>query len=109
MFRMYSLAWAQNVWNEFTYSHPRAGNLTRVFAQMVMEQGLNCTHDMIKNTLVYCISRSDKQSVWNDFKKCAKFPSRWPEKRERALAERVAKELYRCLDDSRQRELDFFM
>lgn len=103
----YSQAWAEEVFTQFTIFYARAGNLLRVFAQMIRESGLDCTPEEVRGILIAELRTKKGQKTWELFKKCAKHPGEWDDRRMRLYSVQLAQKIHELKMEKAQFTFDF--
>ena len=103
----YSLAWAEEVFTQFQISYARAGNLLRVFAQMIRESGVECTAEQVRGILIEELRQRKGQKTWELFKKCAKYPGNWDDKRMRLYSLQLAQKIHELKMEKAELYFDF--
>lgn len=104
---MYDLRWAGSVFYRFRETHARADNLVRVIQQLLMETGINLSVADIQASLLASIAIPSHKRLWTEFKRWVKKPAIYDSDRLRAEIAKNSKYLYRCVDESHQKFLDY--
>ncbi len=98
----YSRGWAANVFRHFGFSYPRSGNLIAVFQQILEENANPWGPEDIRDLLIEAIRTTKGQKLWEEFKKCAKYPKKWNKDKTKALALEIGEQLYARYVESKQ-------
>jgi len=105
--KVYDLAWAERVYSTLQASYPRVGNLERVIAQIIINDGIYVTHERVRATLIWILRHRSKQAIWNEYRRWAKDSKAWENARKIKLARRIEPLMVNERDDFSQTEMIF--